>query len=77
MKKKFLIGATVLLIVITTVISLITTSRGADNWYIEKDEAQGISWYYEVVDGEAVNVRIVDYDDSQTTITVPSEFTLP
>ena len=57
MKKKFLIGATVLLIVITTVISLITTSRGADNWYIEEDRTQGISWYYEVVDGEAVNVR--------------------
>ncbi|MBQ3414122.1 MAG: leucine-rich repeat protein [Clostridia bacterium] len=57
MKKKFLIGATVILIVITTLLSLITTSRGANNWYVEQDEIQGVSWYYEVVSNEAVNVR--------------------
>lgn len=66
-KKKITLGLIILVLMGITIASFFTTSNG----YTEYKNNQ--RWYYEVVDGEAVNVRIVDYDDSQTTITVPSE----
>ena len=55
MKKKFLIGVFSSIVVIMTIITLLTTSSRGE-WALGKDP-RGFNWYYELVDGEAVNVR--------------------
>ena len=66
MKKNKIILSIIILILMATIIAcFFTTSSG----YTEYQNGQ--RWYYEIVDGEAVNVRIVNFDAETTEITVP------
>ena len=52
-KKKILLGLIILILMATIIACFFTTSNG------DSEVVDGIRWYYEVVDGEAVNVRII------------------
>ena len=57
MKTKILKLFCMIGIMVLGSFAFITISNAGPEWYIEDDPEQGISWYYEVVSGEAVNVR--------------------
>ena len=67
MKKRKAIILCMLIVLFATIIAFTTVSRG--NTYI--DSTTGLTWYYEVKNGEAVNVYVYSGTPS-TIVTIPS-----
>lgn len=67
MKKRKAIILCMLIVLFATIIAFTTVSRG----YTYIDSTTGLTWYYEVKNGEAVNVYVYSGTPS-TIVTIPS-----
>lgn len=65
MKKKILFGIIILIVMAMTLFGMSTTSHGSTSY------VNGYTWYYDVVDGEAVNVYMYSGTPG-ATVTIPS-----
>jgi uncharacterized repeat protein (TIGR01451 family) len=66
MKKKVIAIISILILACVTILTFTTKSEGFTQYQ------NGLTWYYEVVDGEAVNVYVYSGTPS-TTVTIPTK----